>query len=230
MSDEDAFLAAIAATPADDTPRLVYADWLDDRNDPRAEYLRLEVERHRLKPRDKRRPDLAARLEALRPLADPHWLPRIDRTGRYTFYWAPDQCETAREAGRVGRPLDEVHYRNGRTWLPKASAVGDYMYVVAFRRHLLYLVARMRVGRVVANTDRAGYVTALEGVEGAPIVLDRAVPPAVLAGMRWFGSGNEERRPAQNPDGTLASFEQFGRTLRLTLATALDLDALIRAG
>ncbi|MBX9580764.1 MAG: hypothetical protein K2X87_10690 [Gemmataceae bacterium] len=104
------------------------------------------------------------------------------------------------------------------------------MYVVAFRRYLLYLVARMRVARGVAETYRVGYVTALEGVEGTPVVLDRAVPPAALAGMRWFGSGNEERRPAQNPDGTLASFEQFGRTLRLALATAIDFDALLRAG
>ncbi|MBX9580765.1 MAG: TIGR02996 domain-containing protein [Gemmataceae bacterium] len=86
MSDEDAFLAAIAAAPLDDTPRLVYADGLDDRNDPRAEYVRLEVERQHLKPKDKRRPDLTARLEALRPLADIHRFPRIDRPGRYTFY------------------------------------------------------------------------------------------------------------------------------------------------
>lgn len=30
MSDRDALLAAIAASPADDTPRLVFADWLDE--------------------------------------------------------------------------------------------------------------------------------------------------------------------------------------------------------
>jgi hypothetical protein len=30
MTDEDRFLAAILAAPDDDTPRLVYADWLDD--------------------------------------------------------------------------------------------------------------------------------------------------------------------------------------------------------
>jgi uncharacterized protein (TIGR02996 family) len=42
MSDEEtAFLAVLAASPTDDTTRLVYADWLDERNDPRARYLRL---------------------------------------------------------------------------------------------------------------------------------------------------------------------------------------------
>ncbi|MBA4068200.1 MAG: hypothetical protein C0501_31765 [Isosphaera sp.] len=43
MSDEDALLAAILADPDDDTPRLVYADWLDEhgRHD-RAEFIRLQ--------------------------------------------------------------------------------------------------------------------------------------------------------------------------------------------
>ena len=44
MSMHDAFLADIVANPDDDTPRLVYADWLDDRDDPRGPYLRAERE------------------------------------------------------------------------------------------------------------------------------------------------------------------------------------------
>lgn len=45
MSEEQSFLAALKANPADDTTRLVYADWLDDRGDAaRAEYLRAVVE------------------------------------------------------------------------------------------------------------------------------------------------------------------------------------------
>jgi uncharacterized protein (TIGR02996 family) len=44
VSDEAAFLAALQANPADDTARLVYADWLDEHNAPqKAEYLRLVV-------------------------------------------------------------------------------------------------------------------------------------------------------------------------------------------
>src|SRR5438045_3130701 len=40
-TDEDALLAAIAASPLDDAPRLVYADWLQERGeDTKAEYLR----------------------------------------------------------------------------------------------------------------------------------------------------------------------------------------------
>jgi uncharacterized protein (TIGR02996 family) len=41
MSDEAAFLAALKATPGDDTTRLVYADWLDERSEhAKAQYLR----------------------------------------------------------------------------------------------------------------------------------------------------------------------------------------------
>jgi uncharacterized protein (TIGR02996 family) len=44
MNDDEAFLAAIAERPDDDLTRLVYADWLEERDDPRAEYVRLAVE------------------------------------------------------------------------------------------------------------------------------------------------------------------------------------------
>jgi uncharacterized protein (TIGR02996 family) len=44
MSDEAAFLNAILAKPTDNAPRLVYADWLNERGDPLADakagYLR----------------------------------------------------------------------------------------------------------------------------------------------------------------------------------------------
>jgi uncharacterized protein (TIGR02996 family) len=46
FSDQDvAFVQAIAETPDDDTPRLVYADWLDEHGDPqRAELIRVQCE------------------------------------------------------------------------------------------------------------------------------------------------------------------------------------------
>lgn len=45
---EREFLAAIAADPADDGLKLVYADWLDDRGDRRGQIIRLSVELRRL--------------------------------------------------------------------------------------------------------------------------------------------------------------------------------------
>jgi uncharacterized protein (TIGR02996 family) len=43
MSDSAAFLAAIREAPEDDAPRLIYADWLDEYDQPeRAEFIRLQ--------------------------------------------------------------------------------------------------------------------------------------------------------------------------------------------
>jgi uncharacterized protein (TIGR02996 family) len=44
MTDEEAFLAVLKANPADDTARLVYADWLDESGEAaKAQYLRAVV-------------------------------------------------------------------------------------------------------------------------------------------------------------------------------------------
>ena len=47
-ADEDAFKAYIAAHPEDDAPRLVFADWLEERGDSRGERLRLITRTRRL--------------------------------------------------------------------------------------------------------------------------------------------------------------------------------------
>jgi carbon storage regulator len=41
---EEPFLRAIAADPADEATRLVYADWLEERGDPLGEFLRLQCQ------------------------------------------------------------------------------------------------------------------------------------------------------------------------------------------
>ena len=44
VTDEEALLAAVAAAPLDDAPRLVYADWLQEQGaDEEAEYVRAVV-------------------------------------------------------------------------------------------------------------------------------------------------------------------------------------------
>jgi uncharacterized protein (TIGR02996 family) len=44
MSEENAFIQAVLADPDDDTVRLVFADWLEERGDPRAEFIRVQCE------------------------------------------------------------------------------------------------------------------------------------------------------------------------------------------
>jgi uncharacterized protein (TIGR02996 family) len=64
MNDDESFLRALQASPKDTTLRLVYADWLEERGDPRGEYLRLEQQVE---------PD-PGHLERLADQLDPAWL------------------------------------------------------------------------------------------------------------------------------------------------------------
>jgi uncharacterized protein (TIGR02996 family) len=71
MTHDEAFLEDILENPDDDTPRLVYADWLDDCGQlDRATFIRVQVERAR-------RPDESDRTRALRRQAEEllraHW-------------------------------------------------------------------------------------------------------------------------------------------------------------
>ncbi len=78
MSDDVAFLHALRAFPEDDTRRLVYADWLDERGDLRGEYLRLEVAARAAEPGD-RRDELLKRIRIVREPLDLRWLAAVDR-------------------------------------------------------------------------------------------------------------------------------------------------------
>ena len=61
MTEQAALLAAIRENPDDDTPRLVYADWLQENSDEvRAEFIRVECEQYRA-TKQRRRAQLAGR-------------------------------------------------------------------------------------------------------------------------------------------------------------------------
>jgi uncharacterized protein (TIGR02996 family) len=62
MTHDEAFLKDIIEHPDDDTPRLIYADWLDEHGQPaRGEFIRVQCELARLPEGDERRVVLAAR-------------------------------------------------------------------------------------------------------------------------------------------------------------------------
>jgi uncharacterized protein (TIGR02996 family) len=83
-----AFWKSICAQPDDDTPRLVYADWLDEQGDPasaaKAEFIRAQVELARIEPWTERAIELKIREQVL--LQDHHevWLDRLPKWIRRT--------------------------------------------------------------------------------------------------------------------------------------------------
>jgi uncharacterized protein (TIGR02996 family) len=58
MQDSVAFHRLIAAAPDDDAPRLVYADWLEERGDPRGTFVRVQCALARLPSEHPRRREL----------------------------------------------------------------------------------------------------------------------------------------------------------------------------
>src|SRR4051794_14065861 len=83
MSDNKAqgFLDFIIAHPDDDTPRLVFADWLEEEGDgARADFIRVQIERARLPAWDARQVRLRLREQALLDQHGKEWkreLPNI---------------------------------------------------------------------------------------------------------------------------------------------------------
>jgi uncharacterized protein (TIGR02996 family) len=70
-----AFEAAILAEPDEDTPRLIYADWLEENGEPgRAEFIRVQCELARLPASDPRRGALEDRQDDLLAAHEIDWL------------------------------------------------------------------------------------------------------------------------------------------------------------
>ncbi|NUQ64878.1 MAG: TIGR02996 domain-containing protein [Pirellulales bacterium] len=81
MMEEESFVGHIRANPLDEVPRLIYADYLEDRGDPRGEFIRIQCELSRRQIGDPLRPELTARE---RELLDAHaetWLAPLRELG-----------------------------------------------------------------------------------------------------------------------------------------------------
>jgi uncharacterized protein (TIGR02996 family) len=80
MTHDDAFLQAIIEDPEDDTPRLVYADWLEEhRQAERAEFIHIQCELARLPSDDPRRPQLKTRERELLDEYKREWVGPLGR-------------------------------------------------------------------------------------------------------------------------------------------------------
>jgi uncharacterized protein (TIGR02996 family) len=90
MTEREALLRAVCEFPDDDTPRLVFADWLQEHGDEeRAEFIRLQIEAARLAADDKRRSSLVARATELEEKHGAVWLSELPKVGRIDWLRAP---------------------------------------------------------------------------------------------------------------------------------------------
>jgi uncharacterized protein (TIGR02996 family) len=85
MSDGDALLAAILAEPDEDTPRLAFADWLDEVGGEaervRAEFIRVQIELTRVPVGDPRPVELVSREKRLLTAHRETWLAPFQAEG-----------------------------------------------------------------------------------------------------------------------------------------------------
>jgi uncharacterized protein (TIGR02996 family) len=143
---EDALIAALQDAPADDQPRLAYADWLDARKDVRGELIRVQCQL--MKPRPRRVKELRARERRL--------LEGINRARpEWAAEWPPPY-----ERGFAR----QVVARDLATLLAHASEIR--------RQHPLAEVALPDGSIAAASDDGARYALLTRDYEGAGVTLD----------------------------------------------------------
>src|SRR5947209_10147964 len=97
MVDEQAFVQAIIANPTDGGLRLVYADWLEERGDPRGEFLRIQTALLSLPRKDRQQARFRKRLKGLRSRLDAEALAWFNALRYRTAFAALDRPLTLRD-------------------------------------------------------------------------------------------------------------------------------------
>lgn len=101
MSEREAFLRAICTNPDDDTPRLVFADWLQENGDEaRAEFIRVQVEAEHYPLSRVARKRYFLRERELLEEYEPQW-----RSGLPNTFYGEPFIRGFVESARVGTPL-----------------------------------------------------------------------------------------------------------------------------
>ncbi len=221
MATDAHFLAAISAHPADRLPRLVYADWLDEHDDPRGELIRLEEETRERVAWDDTLWKLKPRRNELRRQVDADWLKAMDY-GRHCeplFRGQPfptdvrDAWRLIREAHErwtgepmpdVGGHADKIAEAEKRLGLMLPASVREY---VAFahdwnrvrrqckRRHFSRAHHLQRVpGQPALSFHRQGYfqnALRLEDLTASPD------PPVTVFAPDWTAEGEPDEEQYQ---------------------------------
>jgi len=121
MNEEDSFLRMMLADPEDLSVRQVYADWLEERGDSRAEFLRLDTLGSQGTD-----PKLQNQVKQLGTRLDPKWLAFVNTLGRPVrigarhrdfFDCEPSQLPFTEPIGLRGRIMTfQSNFRSDRSW------------------------------------------------------------------------------------------------------------------
>jgi uncharacterized protein (TIGR02996 family) len=161
---ERAFLDAIIRDPEDYEARIVYADWLEQRGDPRGEYLRLEALQYRI----------PGRLAELEPMLEPAWLASVGRRYEVVLAEEPVNKITCIKVVRevTGRGLREAKDMVDAVRPGRPSVIASDL-------------DRAAAERIVAAFGQLSGVVRIQPHVGAPLRSGvRAMLVAVLAGQQ----------------------------------------------
>lgn len=130
MVDDAAFLSNILAAPEDPLPRRAYADWLEDKGDTRAEYLRMDADRLNAVQQALATPDWErvraeweAKVEGAGKTLDRDWLAFMNSLGRpfapHTFHIDAVRPPFSEPVGWRGDVITlESHFCSPRSYEP----------------------------------------------------------------------------------------------------------------
>lgn len=158
MDDQAAFLRMIAASPEDNVPRLVFADWLQEHgDDDRAEFIREQIRLHHLSQDDPEHPSLRAKVRAM-----------LDEHRRE---WVEDLPEWARKSARFERGFVREISGTAQEWLDDARTLLERfpIRVVSLREvtgHLHKLAAQRELLNLTVLDLRFNHI----GDEGVDIL------------------------------------------------------------
>lgn len=86
MTEREQILAEILANPSDMTPRMIFADWLEEQGDPLGEFIRIQLELAQASEDFARREELDERQDQLRRAHEAEWTaPLRGKVTGYTF-------------------------------------------------------------------------------------------------------------------------------------------------
>ena len=130
MANEKDLIQAILADPTDESPRVAYADWLEERGDLRGEFLRIQTALMRMPRKDKQQVRFRKRLKQLRARLDAESLAWFNALRYRTAFAALDRPLKAKD----GVPEKRVADAERRLGIRIPRALRDYYLIAGAHR------------------------------------------------------------------------------------------------